>query len=374
MTIVTPEYLAHEFPQVLEVFEQGRQRGLHHGLQLWVARGEDVLVDVAVGEALPGVPLTNQHHVFWLSAAKPLLVVLIAQEYEQGHLDFDDSLASFDDLGVNGKASVTIRHLLTHTAGLRQAETGWPELDWAETLSRLREAGLDPGAIPGETPGYHVASTWFLLAEVFECASGSSSWQQAMRDRLLDPCGMASTRFCWSDQQLREAGNWLAPLWERRQGELVLLDWHTSDRIRRPSPGSSATGRIGELGCFYQMLWRRGVTAEGRVLSPETVDLITSRQRVGMFDLTLAHIIDFGLGFLIDSNQYGADTVPYGYGRFSSERTFGHGGAQSSQGYCDPDRDLIVAYAFNGRPGEPQHNRRCRQLNEALYRDLGLTR
>ena len=82
---------------------------------------------------------------------------------------------------------------------------------------------------------------------------------------------------------------------------------------------------------------------------------MTSRHRVGQYDQTLGHIVDFGLGFIIDSNQYGADTVPYGYGRYASPRTFGHGGAQSSQGYCDPENELVAAYLFNGRPGEGQH-------------------
>lgn len=98
---------------------------------------------------------------------------------------------------------------------------------------------------------------------------------------------------------------------------------------------------------------------------------LTARHRVGEYDLTLGHAVDFGLGFIIDSNRYGAVTVPYGYGRFCSPRTFGHGGAQCSQGYCDPEAGLVVAHAFNGRPGEGQHQRRARALNEAIYQDLG---
>ena len=97
---------------------------------------------------------------------------------------------------------------------------------------------------------------------------------------------------------------------------------------------------------------------------------LTEPQRVGKFDQTLGHLVDFGLGFLLDSNQYGPDTVPYGYGRYCSPRTFGHGGSQCSQGYCDPEHGLVVAYIYNGRPGEGQHQRRVRALNDAIYRDL----
>merc|ERR1711916_291329 len=76
-----------------------------------------------------------------------------------------------------------------------------------------------------------------------------------------------------------------------------------------------------------------------RILQSETVDLMTSRQRVGAFDQTLQHVVDFGLGVIVDSNRYGAETVPYGYSRYCSERTFGHGGSQSSIGFAIRNTD-----------------------------------
>ena len=83
--------------------------------------------------------------------------------------------------------------------------------------------------------------------------------------------------------------------------------------------------------------------------------------------------MDWGLGLIIDSKGYGIDTVPYGYGKYSSSRTFGHGGSQSSVGYADPDRKLVVAAVFNGMPGDRAHNIRMRAFLTALYEDLGLT-
>jgi CubicO group peptidase (beta-lactamase class C family) len=127
-------------------------------------------------------------------------------------------------------------------------------------------------------------------------------------------------------------------------------------------------GPIRDLALFYEDLRQ----PPGKLLAPTTVAALAARHRVGDDDLTLGHVVDFGLGFIIDSNRYGADTVPYGYGRYASRRTFGHGGAQCTQGFCDPENELVVAYAFYGRPCEGQHQRRVRALNEAIYRDLGL--
>jgi CubicO group peptidase (beta-lactamase class C family) len=72
------------------------------------------------------------------------------------------------------------------------------------------------------------------------------------------------------------------------------------------------------------------------------------------------------------SHRYGADTVPNGYRQYSSPRTFGHGGSQSSVAFADPDRKLVVAVVFNGMPGEARHDARMRAFLAALYKDLGL--
>jgi CubicO group peptidase (beta-lactamase class C family) len=368
MTATTAGEFAAGFPHTDAVFQQGCARGLHHGLQLFVAREGRVLADVAVGEASPGEPLTADQLTLWLSAGKPLTAVLIATLWESGRLDLDAPVAdAIPEFAAHGKDRITPRHLLTHTAGLRTVDTGWPEAAWDESLRRICAAALDPGAIPGETAGYHVASTWFVLGEIVQRLTGRP-FVDALRDDVLQPCGMTET---WS---AIPAADWpaisprLAPLWERTKSGLVELDWHRPPRVSAMSPGSNTWGPIRELGRFYETL------RTGGLLRAETLAAMTARQRVGQFDATLGHIVDFGLGFLIDSNQYGAATVPYGYGRYCSPQTFGHGGAQSSQGYCDPEHALVVAYLFNGRAGEPQHNRRCRAFNEAIYRDLGLAR
>jgi CubicO group peptidase (beta-lactamase class C family) len=359
MMAVTPEEFAARFPQAHAVFAHGVAKGLHLGAQVYISKDIDVLADVGLGKAVPGEPMTADHVTLWLSAGKPLTAVLIGQLVEAGRIDWDDPIARhIPEFANRGKERITLRHTLTHMAGLRHADTGWPEAAWDETIARLCGAPLDDGAIPGQTAGYHVASTWFLLGEVVQRVTGRG-FAEVMREKVSGTLG-----------SVPDTGT-IAPLWERVAGQLQMLDWHLPPRSTRPSPGSSLRGPIRELGRFYEMLLGRGAVPGGRALQASTVDTMTQRQRIGYFDQTLLHVVDMGFGFLIDSNRYGADTVPYGYGRHCSPYTFGHGGAQSSQGYCDPDYDLVVAYHFNGRCGEPQHQRRARAFNEAVYRDLG---
>lgn len=87
-------------------------------------------------------------------------------------------------------------------------------------------------------------------------------------------------------------------------------------------------------------------------------------------DLTFLHPIDFGFGIILDSNRYGAKTVPYGFGSASSDRTFGHGGSRSSIGFADPDADLVVALGLIGQVPEPRHQSRMRELLDSLRSEL----
>ena len=118
-----------------------------------------------------------------------------------------------------------------------------------------------------------------------------------------------------------------------------------------------------ELGRFYEMLLKHGALGSKRILASPTVEAITTRQRIGMLDQTFGIVLDWGLGFIVDA---------FLYGKYCSDRAFGHGGAQSSVGFCDPEHDLVVAMVLNGMPGSLPHNQRMLNLANAIYLDLGL--
>jgi CubicO group peptidase (beta-lactamase class C family) len=180
-------------------------------------------------------------------------------------------------------------------------------------------------------------------------------------------------------------------------GDLRLWEIGEPDLATTCIPGSNTRGTARELGRFYEALLRDGrshsigpnlktLPTESpesqdhptknlsdkprRLLKPETVAELIRPQRVGLFDETFQHVIDFGLGVVLNSNRYGSGTVPYGFGPVASDKAFGHGGSQSSIAFADPERDLVVVVICNGRPGEGRHQRRMRQILEALEEDL----
>jgi CubicO group peptidase (beta-lactamase class C family) len=107
------------------------------------------------------------------------------------------------------------------------------------------------------------------------------------------------------------------------------------------------------------------------VVKPETLQWMVSPHRQGVFDHTFKRVVDWGLGFLLNTHGY-EEGFAYSFGPHASRAAFGHGGHQSALSFADPAHGLVVAAVFNGMPGERRHARRNAEFTEAVYRDLGL--
>jgi len=357
-------------PRTLAVIQAGIERGLHHGVQLFVSRDLRPVVDLAIGENQPRERLTSDHILPWLSAGKPITAIAIMQLVEEGRLQLDDPVMQLiPEFAQSGKAAVTLRHLLTHTAGIDAVALGWPNTPWDEIIARICAAPLKAGSIPGDTPAYDPQRSWFILGEIVQRLRGRPIAEVLRRD-IFEPLEMTHTWLALPEGVYDESAPQLGYIHISNAGELKRNHGHLREVATSPAPGSSCRGPIRELGRFYEMLLGQGSWNGHRFITPETFQLMTTRQRVGKFDQTFQHTVDFGLGLIINSNQYGANTIPYGFGRHASEGTFGHGGSQSCIGFGDPLHRVAIAAVANGYPGEVPHNRRFRELLTALYDDL----
>jgi CubicO group peptidase (beta-lactamase class C family) len=305
----------------------------------------------------------------WLSAGKPLTVVAIAQQLENGRLGLDDRVADhIPGFRKGGKEPIGIRHLLTHTGGFRGADLIPEDLSWEENIARICATPLEPGWRIGEKAGYQIGASWFVLAEIVQRLTGQP-YADYLRERIFQPLGMTDSWIGIPITHYQAYGDRIGFMHVLRQGKLLPHgEWNSETGCARCRPGGNARGPVRELGQFYESLLGFGP----RLLKPETVAEFTRPHRVGMFDHTFQHIVDFGLGFVLNSNRYGVETVPYGYGRHASEAAFGHSGAQSSCAFADPAHQLVVAWSCNGMPGERAHQKRAREINSAIYEELGL--
>jgi len=383
-------------PKTMTAIQRGMESGLHIGAQLYVSLRGEVIADEALGSARDGVPMRRDTLMLWLSAGKPISAVAVAQAWERGLLDLDDPVAKhIPEFAANGKDVVTIRHILTHTGGFRALLGHWEGKSWDEVVAALSNSRLEPRWVPGQTAGYHPITSWYLLGELVRRLDGRP-FDRYVREMIFEPMGMNDSWIGMPVEKYRGYGDRIGLMHEIKNGEATpnyTLD--REDVATQTRPPSNARGPIRELGLFYETLLNHGRTSSGaqtfmsaagqrpasqagmpvppsQVLRPQTVEAMTARHRVGMYDKTFRHVIDWGLGFVLQSNQYGVDTVPYGYGPHASPRTFGHSGSRSSIGYADPEHGLVVACLFNGAPDEKTHDARMREVNAAIYEDLAL--
>ena len=364
----------HPVPRTTAILERQAAEGLHIGAQVFVSRGGEPVVDLALGRARSDAPMSVDSVMLWLSSGKPIAAVAVLQLAEQGALGLDDPVERrLPEFGANGKHAVTIRHLLTHTAGFRFLDVGDAATPWDEILRRICVAPLERDWTPGLRAGYHPYTSWYVLGEIVRRASGLS-YSEYVRRFVFLPLEMDD---CWVGMpaEVRDA-------YGPRLGELVNTErpgigphlWSTPDGVVACAPGGNAHGPMRRLARFYEALLGGGRRGAARILSEASVAQLVARERVGLFDETFKHALDWGLGIIPNNRRYGLATAPYGYGRHAGDAAFGHAGSQSSAAFADPEHGLAVAVVLNGTCGERRHQPRMRAVLEALYEDLGIVR
>ena len=388
---------------VQALIEQGIEDQLHLGAQVCVSRGGAVVAELAVGEvsgvsevsgdsgdsglALRSGPawgeMTTDSIALWMSSGKPITAAAILQLVEQGEIELDDPVAAFlPTFAAHGKESITVRHLLTHTGGFRTARFKFPQDDWDAIITAICDTPPENGWEAGEQGGYHTQTSWFVLGELVRLVDGRTI-DRYVREMIFEPLEMVDS---WMGmppgiyRDYEEAGRLMAmpntATGKAVKSPMMSVDWNT-----RPRPGGNCMGPIRELVMFYEMLLGGGERRGVRLLTAETVAMMTSRQREGMLDQTFKQVVDWGLGVSINSAHHAPATpggepawhrIPYGYGPDASRDTFGHGGAQSSIAFADPAHNLAVGIVFNGMPGEAKHHQRVNAVLEVLYGELGI--
>jgi CubicO group peptidase (beta-lactamase class C family) len=361
-----------EFRRLHDRLEIGRSRGQHSGALVYVSRRGESLLDVPWGEVRPGERMPPDALALWLSSTKPVTAIAIGQLWEQGALRLDDHVARHvPEFAANGKEGITIRHLLTHTAGIRMLDVGWPQKSWNEILAGICATRIEPRWVPGEKAGYHLQSSWFVLAEIVRRLDGRP-FERYVREAIFEPLGMTDSWIGMPAERYRAYGSRLAPMFDTESQPSRDLGWLAERGLTTCSPGSNGCGPMRELGWLYEALLGGGERRGARILTPQTVEALTARQRTGLLDQTFRKVMDWGLGFIPNPAIYGDPDVPYAYGRHASRRAYGHSGRRSSTAFADPEHGLVVALMVNGLPSDVDHAERFRGLLEAIYEDLEL--
>ncbi|MDZ7811516.1 MAG: serine hydrolase domain-containing protein [Arhodomonas sp.] len=331
-----------------------------------------------------GVPVTADTLFRVFSMTKPLVSVAVLQRYEQGDFQLDDPIERFlpelADMQVmtGGDAAaprlepvaepITIRHLLTHTAGL----TYW-FMDDSPVSALYRRAGVDfvrgEGALaemvrrlgelplldhPGRRWCYSVATD--VLGRLLEVLSGEPLDVYLQRS-VLAPLGMHDTGFSVPDERLHRFAALYGPPGSTglldgsgpapADGGLELLETPADSPFRAPvrlfSGGGGLISTAPDYWRFCEMMRRGGELDGVRLLGRKTVAYMTRNHLPGdltamgrpRFSETRYDGIGFGLGFSVMLDPVRAQIL-------GSVGEYGWGGVASTAFWVDPAEELVV--------------------------------
>ncbi|UAL08630.1 serine hydrolase domain-containing protein [Caulobacter segnis] len=167
--------------------------------------------------------------LFWASAGKSLVAIVVLQLVEAGKLKLEDPIGQYV-AGVPNGDVVTIRDLLAHTGGLFSANEDLKARAerQAHTLDEDVKIIARHGAMscPGERWRY--SNTGYgLLGKVIETVDGRS-WQDAVDARIVKPLGLKSLRMLADGDKAEDVARLvsakeapIAPAWAGAAGPAV---------------------------------------------------------------------------------------------------------------------------------------------------------
>ncbi|MFZ9858383.1 MAG: serine hydrolase domain-containing protein [Roseiflexaceae bacterium] len=167
--------------------------GHEEGLQLAVYHHGQLVVDLTVGaKDDAGTPLQPDDLVLVWSTSKGITATAIHILAERNQIAYDDAIADYwPEFASHGKEAISIRHLMSHTAGIYALPSGYSYevmRDYAAICAII--ADLVPAHQPGQSHIYHPLTYGWPLAKVVEAVTGISFGEFIQRE-ICAPLGIS---------------------------------------------------------------------------------------------------------------------------------------------------------------------------------------
>lgn len=178
---------------VTDLVDQGRETGIQAAAFLDGHQAIDVAMGTTAREG--GAPVTRDTLFSIYSVSKAITATCAHVLADRGLLDFDAPIAElWPEFGRNGKQAITLRHVLTHRAGIPQMPEGvTPEMmmDWDRMADAV--AGLEPILKIGEDNAYMAMSFGWVVGEVIRRADPRHRLVDCfLQDEICAPLGIDS--------------------------------------------------------------------------------------------------------------------------------------------------------------------------------------
>lgn len=338
------------------LFEEPQERGM----ALCVQIGGETVVDLWAGVAdKDGQQAWHSDTILNLfSCTKTFTAVTALQLVGEGKLELDAPVARYwPEFAAAGKDKITLRHLLSHQAGLpalRQMLPAEALYDWQAVTTAL--AAEQPWWALGEGHGYAPITYGWLVGEVLRRVEGRGPGESIVA-RTAKPLGL-DFHVGLADEEFervaiisRGKGNFGDAAAQRLLKTMmsepaamstraftnppsIMTSTNKPEWRRMQQPAANGHGNARSLAGFYSGL------LDGQLLESELLAELTREHAVGD-DKTLLTRTRFGLGCMLDQPEVANAT--YGMG----PRAFGHPGAGGSIGFADPERDVAFGFVTN---------------------------
>jgi CubicO group peptidase (beta-lactamase class C family) len=360
---------AEKYPTIKAQFDSYVSSGKLPGLLATIGKGEAPIDVIAVGNIAQGSKTPVDVDTLWrvYSMTKPITGMAAMILVGEGKLKLDQPIADFipefakmtvltdpdNSLdAVPAKNQITVRHLLTHTAGL-----GYGIITKGPLLKLYNEQGINPAVfsrfpipgqpVPAPTPDLKTfaervaklpliaepGTKWSysisldLLGRVVEVASGMG-FEAFLKARIFAPLKMTSSYFQVPASETKRFVTNYAPV----NGVLIPVDMaEMSIYLDKPAFAFGGAGLVcsaKDYDRFLHMIQNGGELDGARIMSAETVALATS-------NLLPTGVKTEGT-FIAGAGNGAGGRV--GLGAF--EGTFGWGGAAGTVGFVDTKRKL----------------------------------
>ncbi len=313
---------------------------------------------------------------------------------DRGLVDYDETVATYwPEFAANGKEAITVRHVLTHSAGLHRirslVDSGERLHDWDYMTAALAAAA--PAYEPGTRHGYHALTYGWLVGEIVQRVSGMGFAEfveseiatpldcdglyiglpASERHRVapLGPLSIPRPNNPTIRRVEKRVGTQMGkvvsalpiPINTRRLAN-ALAPRNVEEALFGPGvmdaaiPAANGFFTARSLARMYAMLAGGGELDGVRLLSEERIRIISEVQRRGL-DHVLVMPMDWRLGYHRVFTSRG-----------SVRGAFGHFGFGGSGAWADPDRDLSLGFVCNRGSGTPVGDLRIMELGAAAVR------
>jgi CubicO group peptidase (beta-lactamase class C family) len=341
--LVDPESAGVD-PARLDVFLRRARLEVEHGplpsAQVAVAKDGKLVAFETIGDARPDARYILQ------SVGRTMVAGTIWKVIDDGLLALDERVGEvIPEFATNGKEVVTVRQVLTHTAGFPFAPLGYPKmLERGRRLEAMSKWRLDYE--PGTRFQYHLTGAAWVIAELVERRTGMP-FAEYMRAEIVDPLGLG----------------FVLPVPAHRFDELVAVPvaydrtsadqevdpwgpWYlaNADVLAAGEPSHSIVGSAADVALFFQALVHSGLWSKQIVADGTAVHVCEAPAGDQLYGGS-SRRTSIGLFLTVCGEDRGSWMPSTG-----SDATFGSGGAPCQMGFMDPEAGTSFAFLTNGYP------------------------